>query len=76
MKAAATQLKTEAKKIGNSSPHPYSGHTHPNILIMNPSSHFLPPLLFVIDLGDVEDMQDDLADLFEDMAEINDIMGR
>lgn len=30
----------------------------------------------MVDLGEVEDMQDDLADLFEDMTEINDIMGK
>jgi len=29
-----------------------------------------------IDLGAIEDMQDDLGDMFEDMDEINDLMGR
>jgi len=29
-----------------------------------------------IDIGSVEDLQDDLADMFEDMAEINDLMAR
>ena len=39
------------------------------------SLSFIPPFLLLLDLGEVEDMQDDLADLFEDMTEINDIMG-
>lgn len=29
-----------------------------------------------IDIGEVEDLTDDMADMMEDMNEINDIMGR
>ena len=106
MKAAAVQLKTEAKKIGNNKQYLYDNLSSPLLsffleesyitlthtgtplaliyLMMYPlnSDWFPSPLLLplarcggVLDLGEVEDMQDDLADLFEDMTEINDIMG-
>mmetsp|Transcript_7787 Transcript_7787/g.7862 ORF Transcript_7787/g.7862 Transcript_7787/m.7862 type:complete len:226 (+) Transcript_7787:212-889(+) len=50
--------------------------TQTTIFAMQAASKQLKVEHTKIDLGAIEDMQDDLGDMFEDMDEINDLMGR
>ena len=77
MKAAAQALKVENQKIDIgtlvvSSPNFLSLFLVPNALLSALTTFLTPPT----HAGSVEDLQDDLADMFEDMAEINDLMAR